>query len=60
MKVRIYKPHTHAGVRYEPGPEGLEIDIPAHDVEFLNKHTDVSKRPGSDKPAPDPVPFSKQ
>ena len=28
MKVRIFKPHTHAGVRHVPGPEGLVIDLP--------------------------------
>lgn len=60
MKVRIYKPHTHAGVRYEPGPEGLEIDIPAHDVEYLNKHTDVCKKPASEKPASDQAVFARQ
>jgi hypothetical protein len=27
MKVRIFKPHTHAGTRYLPGPDGLVIDV---------------------------------
>ena len=37
MKVRIYKPHTHAGKRYTPGPEGIEIDVAEHDARFLDR-----------------------
>lgn len=48
MKVRIYKPHTHAGKHYTPGPEGVELDVEKHDAEFL-------KGIGAlDKPAPAP------
>lgn len=50
MKVRIYKPHTHAGTRHEPGPDGLEIDIPDHDAKWLKEHTDVCKKP--EQPVP--------
>lgn len=45
MKVRIYKPHTHAGKRYTPGPEGLDIEMEPHSAEWLKKHTDVCKPP---------------
>lgn len=34
MKVRIYKPHTHAGVRHVPGPEGLVIELPRDAAEY--------------------------
>jgi len=34
MKVRIFKPHTHAGVRHEPGPEGLVIDLPRDAADY--------------------------
>lgn len=37
MKVRIYKPHTHAGKRYTPGPEGIEIEVAEHDAQFLER-----------------------
>jgi hypothetical protein len=38
MKVRIFKPHTHAGTRYLPGPDGLVIDVPADAAAFLRTH----------------------
>lgn len=28
MKVRIFKPHTHAGTHHVPPPEGLVIEVP--------------------------------
>jgi hypothetical protein len=34
MKVRIFKPHTHAGVRHVPGPEGLVIELPREAAEY--------------------------
>ncbi len=37
MKVRIYKPHTHAGKRYTPGPEGVEIEVREADARFLER-----------------------
>lgn len=37
MKVRIYKPHIHAGKRYTPGPEGIEIEVAEHDARFLER-----------------------
>lgn len=37
MKVRIYQPHTHAGVRHVPGPEGVEIDVSEQDRKFLDR-----------------------
>lgn len=47
MKVRIYKPHTHAGMRYEPGPDGMDIEVDEASAKFI---TTV----GADK-APDKV-----
>lgn len=44
MKVRIYKPHTHAGKRYTPGPEGVEIEVGQADVDFL-RNTGVMTPP---------------
>lgn len=35
MKVRLYKPHTHAGKRYTPGPEGIELEVNASDAETM-------------------------
>lgn len=35
-KVRIFKPHTHAGKRYTPGPEGVEIEVNEADAKFLD------------------------
>lgn len=37
MKVRIYKPHTHAGRRYNPGPEGIEIEVSKSDAAYLER-----------------------
>lgn len=53
QKVRIFKPHTHAGKRYTPGPEGVEIEVGAHDVEFL-KRAGVLDNPAT----PDALPAS--
>lgn len=48
MKVRIYKSHTHAGKRYAPGPEGIELDVSPRAAEYLGKHG-VTTKP---EPAP--------
>lgn len=37
MKIRIYKPHTHAGRRYTPGPEGMEIEVSKSDAAYLER-----------------------
>ena len=37
MKIRIYKPHTHAGRRYTPGPEGIEIEVSKSDAAYLER-----------------------
>lgn len=50
MKVRIYKKHTHNGKRLVPGPEGIEIEVAAHDAEFLKK-AGVLDKPEPPKPA---------
>lgn len=34
-KVRIYRPHSHGGKRYTPGPEGVEIEVNEADAKFL-------------------------
>lgn len=35
-KVRIYKPHTHAGKRLVPGPEGIELEVSDQVAKFLH------------------------
>lgn len=35
MKVRIYKPHTHAGTLHHPGPDGIDLDVSETDAVFL-------------------------
>ena len=58
MKVTLYKPHTHAGKRYEPGPEGEQVDLPPDAVAWLRAHTDVLNNPkaSADAPTFDPKP----
>lgn len=52
MKVRIYQPHTHAGKRYTPGPEGIEIDLPEQDIAYLKQHRpDVLAKPKAEPTA---------
>lgn len=34
-KVRIYQPHTHAGKRLQPGPDGIEIEVTEPEAKFL-------------------------
>lgn len=43
MKVRIYKPHTHAGKRYAPGPDGIDLDVSPRAAEYLAKHGVTTK-----------------
>ena len=50
MKIRIFKPHTHAGKRYEPGPEGVELDVNEHDAKFI-RDRGLHERPKPDLPA---------
>ena len=58
MKVTLYKPHTHAGKHYQPGPEGMQVDLPADAVAWLRAHTDVLNNPkaSAHAPAVDPKP----
>jgi len=35
MKIRIHHPHTHAGIAYTPGPEGVELDVTEQEAAFL-------------------------
>jgi hypothetical protein len=44
VKVRIFKPHTHAGQKLVPPPEGLEIEVTAPEAAWL-KAQGVDKRP---------------
>lgn len=43
MNVRIFKPHTHAGTHYEPGPEGLVIEVPADAADWLEQHAGAER-----------------
>jgi hypothetical protein len=47
MKVRIFKPHTHAGTPYVPGPDGLDIDVPADAARWLVRMTTRPRTPSS-------------
>jgi hypothetical protein len=42
MKVRIFKPHTHGTTQYLPGPEGMDIDVPADAAQWLVLHAGAS------------------
>lgn len=53
MKVRIYKPHIHAGEQLEPGPEGIEIDVAPAEAEFLKQRGFT--KPASGTPVPTKV-----
>lgn len=44
-KIRIYKKHTHNDVEYNPGPEGIEIEVDEVSAKFIREH-DVHKKPG--------------
>lgn len=44
VKVRIFKPHTHAGVKHEPGPEGKEIEVSPAAAAWL-KEQGLTERP---------------
>lgn len=57
MKVRIYQPHTHAGKRYTPGPEGIDVDMPDHAIAWLRQNNPkVLERPVPAAPAAAPAP----
>lgn len=45
--VTIYKPHTHAGKRLRPGPDGIQIEVNALDAKFL-KDAGVLDKPAID------------
>jgi hypothetical protein len=50
MKVRIFKPHTHAGTRYAPdSDEGLVIELPDDAAAFVIEHADA--KPADELPA---------
>lgn len=57
MKTRIYQPHTHADKHYNPGPEGVEVDLPPHAIEWLKANNPgVLERPAPVMPAaPQPI-----
>lgn len=42
MKVRIYQPHTHAGVRYAAN---TDVDLPRDAIDWLRAHTTVLQKP---------------
>ncbi|HET7655741.1 MAG TPA: hypothetical protein VFK18_01940 [Luteimonas sp.] len=46
VKVRIYKPHTHAGKRLNPPPEGLEIEVSRPTANWL-KEQGLTERPAA-------------
>lgn len=50
VKVRIFKPHTHAGQKLAPPPEGLEIEVTQPEAAWL-KEQGLDKRPEPPKAA---------
>lgn len=46
MKVRIYKPHTHAGVALTPGADGIDIEVTAPEADFLRAKGLLQPPPG--------------
>lgn len=37
MKVRLHRPHTHAGTHHVPGPKGLVIDVPELAADYIER-----------------------
>lgn len=50
MKLTVYTPGSHRGQRYNPGPEGIELDVTEDQAAFLHRQG-ATTRPGSAKPA---------
>lgn len=46
VKVTIYKPHTHAGIRYTPDAKGVDLEVSKQDAEFLEAQG-VTKKPAT-------------
>ena len=42
-KITVYRPGTHAGKRYKPGPEGITLEVSASQAKALRDR-------GADKP----------
>lgn len=45
VKIRIYQAHEHAGVQYNPGAEGVEIEVSKTDADFI-KSIGIDQKPG--------------
>lgn len=45
IKIRIYKPHTHAGVSYLPGTDGVDLEVSKADAEFI-RNLGLDRKPG--------------
>ena len=52
-KVTVYKPHTHAGKKLRPGPDGIEIEVSEQDATFL-KDAGVLDKPAPPESVPEP------
>ena len=48
MKVRLYRPHTHGDQKFNPPPEGMDVDLPEHDVKWLKENTKVLDKPAAE------------
>ena len=60
--IRLYHPHTHEGIAYDPPPEGLELSVNDADAAVLEAWglttpppalEDASPPPSTDAIAPD-------
>jgi hypothetical protein len=54
-KVRIFRPHTHGGVKHTPGPEGIELEVSEKDAAWLEANG-VTKKPEPEAVAAAPKP----
>ena len=62
--IRLYHPHTHEGIAYDPPPEGIELSVNDADAAVLEAWglttpppglTDASTAPAIDAPVADAV-----
>lgn len=46
-EVTIYQPHTHAGKKLTPGPDGIRINVTAAEREFLQQRGVLTPSPSA-------------
>ncbi len=53
--IRLISPHSHAGVRYDPPAEGVELEVSAQDAEFLHALGKTTPLAAAPPPLPEPA-----